>query len=230
MGGTFELPPLPPADQYGTVLIDRTSTRNGVKPVVFSHLQHRMKFTCRVCHSELEFNMKTGSTEITELANRRGKYCGACHNGRTAFKQNGNCDRCHSGDIASVSGKYASLFKLPLPRTSFGDGIDWAEALQRKVISPARYLATKPQDIPFNKDLVLESEMSIIPPAVFSHKTHLEWLDCSNCHPEIFNIKKKTTKHFSMAYVLQGQFCGVCHLAVAFPMNDCRRCHPGMKE
>jgi hypothetical protein len=29
---------------------------------------------------------------------------------------------------------------------------------------------------------------------------------------------------------LAGEFCGVCHMTVAFPMNDCKRCHPAMKE
>jgi hypothetical protein len=37
--------------------------------------------------------------------------------------------------------------------------------------------------------------------------------------------KKKTTKHFSMDRILKGEFCGVCHLTVVFPMNDCKRCH-----
>ena len=33
-----------------------------------------------------------------------------------------------------------------------------------------------------------------------------------------------------MSAILNGEFCGVCHLTVAFPMDDCQRCHPGMKE
>jgi hypothetical protein len=27
-----------------------------------------------------------------------------------------------------------------------------------------------------------------------------------------------------------GNFCGACHMLVAFPMNDCRRCHPQMQN
>jgi hypothetical protein len=27
---------------------------------------------------------------------------------------------------------------------------------------------------------------------------------------------------------IYGNFCGACHLQVAFPMNDCRRCHTSM--
>ena len=28
-----------------------------------------------------------------------------------------------------------------------------------------------------------------------------------------------------MSRILKREFCGVCHLTVAFPMDDCKRCH-----
>ena len=65
---------------------------------------------------------------------------------------------------------------------------------------------------------------------MFPHWEHVQMLDCSNCHPEIFNLKKKTTKHFSMDNILKGKFCGACHLNVAFPMDPCKRCHPDIRE
>lgn len=226
----FNLPPLPPANEYGNIIISRASSSNGVKPVSFSHWQHRLKYTCRVCHSELGFNMKTNTTDITEMANRKGKYCGACHNGKISFRHNGNCDKCHNGNIAYTKDKFEIFSKLPFARTSHGDGINWVESLKQGIISPAHYVKTKSQDLPFDKMLILDSEMNIIPPSIFPHKAHTAWLDCDSCHPEVFNIKKKTTKFFSMSYILKGEFCGVCHLNVAFPMDDCRRCHPGMRE
>lgn len=225
---TFKLPKVLPREVYGNIMINRTSTKNGMKPVVFSHWQHRTKYTCRVCHSELEFNMKTNTTEIREVANRQGKFCGACHNGKISFKPNGNCDKCHSGDIDYKSENYAEFAKKNFPRTSFGDGINWVEALKTGVIKPKNFLRTESGDIPFDKNLTLEAGWSGISPAVFSHKIHLQWLECSNCHPDIFNIKKRTTSHFSMDYIINGQFCGACHLTVAFPINDCKRCHPGI--
>jgi c(7)-type cytochrome triheme protein len=95
----FDLPPLPPPEQYGAVVIDRLSTRAQVKPVLFSHLTHRQRYTCSVCHSELEFAMVAGTTEITEDGNRKGAFCGACHDGKTAFAHTTeNCARCHGGD------------------------------------------------------------------------------------------------------------------------------------
>ena len=225
---TFNLPPLPPPEEYGNVIMDRVSTRNGVLPVVFSHWKHRTKYTCRVCHTELDFNMKANTTEIREIDNRIGKFCGACHNGNKAFKLNGNCDKCHSGDIGYNGEKYLDFAKKNFPRTPFGDGINWVEALKKGLITPQNFLKTESGDIPFDKNLNLEAAWSGISPAVFSHKTHLSWLECNNCHPDIFNIKKKSTAHFSMDYILKGKFCGACHLKVAFPIDDCKRCHPGI--
>jgi len=228
--GHFNLPPLPPPHAYGNILINRVSEKGGMKPVAFSHWQHRKKYTCRVCHTELEFNMKVNSTEITEAANKAGKYCGACHNGKIAFKHRGNCDKCHNGDIDFGQEKFADFPKQPFPTIPYGNGINWVEALRRGMITPVRFLQEKPKDIFFDKTLLLESEWSMIPAAIFPHKAHSEWVDCNTCHPEIFNIQKKTTQHFSMPAILKGQFCGVCHLNVAFPMDDCNRCHPGIKN
>jgi c(7)-type cytochrome triheme protein len=227
----WHLPPPRPPAEYGNILIDRTSEINGVKPATFSHWVHRRKHTCRVCHSELEFNMKVNTTEITEAANKSGKYCGAvgCHDGKVAFGHDkDNCDKCHNGNIRYGIEKFSELSKLP--KTGFGNGADWAKALNEGLIAPLRYLTIKPSgDMGYSESLLLRAEWGGISPAVFPHKSHVQWLDCDNCHPDIFNIKKKTTKHFSMARILHGEFCGVCHLNVAFPMNDCKRCHPGMR-
>ena len=233
-GGTacayFDLPPLPPANEYGSLLIDRLATKSGQKSVVFSHWRHRAKFTCRVCHSELDFAMKANATPITEAASRKGKFCGACHNGKLAFKHVGNCNRCHTGNIIAAAKGFAAFANSVPATTPYGDGVNWVELLRGGTIKPRHYLNMKSGDMPFAKVLSLDAEGSMIPPAVFPHKAHTDWLECNSCHPDIFSIKKKATQHFSMSSILKGEFCGVCHLRVAFPMNDCRRCHPGMKE
>ena len=226
--GQFSLPATLPPDEFGNLLINRTSEARGIKPVVFSHWVHRQKHTCRVCHFELEFNMLVNSTEITEAANMGGRYCGAsgCHDGITAFgHENPHCEKCHNGDIGYGKEKFSRLSKLP--KTKFGNMVDWTQALDKGMIKPAHYLTVKPPAAAAAiKPLLLEAEWSGIPAAIFSHKKHTRWLDCNNCHPDIFNIKKKTTKHFSMDRILKREFCGICHLTVAFPMNDCKGCHP----
>ena len=228
-----QLPPLPSPAQYGNILIDRTSTKSGEKSVTFSHWSHRSKYTCKVCHSELEFEMKANATEITEEKNKSGQYCGAvdCHDGKNAFGHTKeHCDKCHNGDITYGKEKFDKFANFP--STRFGNKINWSAAARKKLITPKKSLRENTDETPasFNKLLKLEADWNNIPPAVFPHDKHNYWLDCSSCHPDIFNIKKKTTKHFSMMYLLQGKFCGACHLKIAFPMDDCKRCHPGINK
>jgi len=224
----WDFPPLPSPSQYGNILINRLSEKNNQLPVSFSHWKHRQNFTCRVCHFELDFQMKVNTTEITEKDNRDGMFCGTCHNGISAFGHTEeNCTRCHNGNIAYGEEKYKKLRSFP---TTAGDFIDWSAAVRRGLIKPRQTLWEEDyKPIEFNKFLTLEAEWKFVKPAIFPHKEHNEWLDCANCHPDIFNVKKKTTKHFLMEYILEGKFCGACHLTVAFPIQDCRRCHPDMK-
>ncbi|HTY57022.1 MAG TPA: cytochrome c3 family protein [Candidatus Binataceae bacterium] len=65
-------------------------------PAVFPHELHRTLYKCYVCHDAL-FKMKPGSDNITMDAISAGKYCGACHEGKTSFEASSfdNCDRCH---------------------------------------------------------------------------------------------------------------------------------------
>jgi len=227
----FKLPPLPPPATYGNLLINRISVRNGIAPVAFSHWSHRSKYTCRVCHIELGFNMQVNTTEITEARNRRGEYCGACHDGKISFGHTDKrqCRQCHNGNRYINMARYRK-FADPLPKAPFGNGIDWVKALREGKINPARTLFEAPyQPIHFDKKLLLKAEWAVIPPAFFPHQAHNDWLDCADCHPALFKIKKKTTTHFSMAANLKGRFCGLCHLRVAFPLNDCQRCHPKMR-
>ncbi len=226
----WKLPDLPPKEEYGNLLIDRISSKNNVKPVVFSHWIHRQKYTCRVCHFELEFNLKLNTTEITEKECREGKFCGNCHNGKISFShEEPNCIKCHNGDLSFGKEKFEKLKNFK--KTKYGNCVDWQDALQNKLIEPKNYLSIKPmEEMKMEKTLYLEAEFKNIPPAVFSHKAHNLWLDCNMCHPEIFNIQRKTTKHFYMVNILRGEFCGVCHLNVAFPIHDCKSCHPKIKK
>jgi len=227
----WDLPALPPAEEYGNIIINRTSEKNNIKPVTFSHWVHRRKHTCRICHFELEFNMKLNTTDITEALNKEGKFCGACHNGKEIFghENPSDCEKCHNGRRDYGKEKFVELKNFP--KAPYGNGINWVSAMRGELIKPLHFLTIKPpEDITFSKRIILEAEWSNIPPAVFPHKPHNEWLECNMCHPDIFNIKKKTTKHFYMTRILRGEFCGVCHINVAFPMNDCKRCHPGIRH
>lgn len=82
--------------EYGDVVLNRNAEINDMRPVVFSHWFHRIRFRCKVCHGELGFIMRAGANEIDMGDIIDGKYCGMCHNGEIAWSVD-NCDLCHSG-------------------------------------------------------------------------------------------------------------------------------------
>ncbi len=70
-------------------------------PVTFSHEKHKAKVDkCTACHVKV-FKMKLGqSGPITLAALQEGKFCGACHDGKTQIAGTvvfpiDACDRCH---------------------------------------------------------------------------------------------------------------------------------------
>jgi len=226
----WKLPQLPQPELYGNIMLNRTSEGSGMKPVGFSHWSHRVKYTCRVCHFELEFNMMLNTTEITEEQNRYGRYCGACHDNKIAFGHTKeNCEKCHNGDINYGKERVRILSKLPTAKN--GNGVDWAKAIKEEAIKPADFILEKDPPLVFNREIVIESPWAGIAPAIFPHESHGKWLYCSNCHPEIFQIRQYATQDLAMESILDYQFCGVCHGRVAFPPNDnCIRCHPSMRH
>lgn len=116
-----------------------------------------------------------------------------------------------------------------LPKSGDGNRIDWVKALERGHIAPLVDY-TDPNAEPFTLDLVIVREVKgSMPDVVFPHQQHTEWLDCTNCHDEIFEPQKGANQ-ISMAAILLGQKCGVCHGKVAFPVTDCRRCHAQPKS
>ncbi len=64
-------------------------------PARFPHWIHRTQFRCYVCHDAI-FQMKAGADHITMDDVRDGRFCGHCHNGKTAFAVGfDTCERCH---------------------------------------------------------------------------------------------------------------------------------------
>jgi len=86
----------PARAEYGDVVINNHSDGAGVRPVVFPHWFHRVRFRCKVCHSDLGFKFQAGGNDINMVKIIDGQFCGACHNGTVAWSVE-NCDLCHSG-------------------------------------------------------------------------------------------------------------------------------------
>jgi c(7)-type cytochrome triheme protein len=87
------------AEVLGDIVWERQGQAEGeagaFDPAVFPHWIHRIRYRCSVCHPAL-FEMKRGADKITMDAMEKGKFCGACHTGRIAFKIGfETCNRCH---------------------------------------------------------------------------------------------------------------------------------------
>jgi c(7)-type cytochrome triheme protein len=85
-----------------------------LKAVVFSHKVHvgDVGLGCDMCHSGLFEPTALKAQEkgdFTMDSLYKGKYCGACHDGKAAFASNTQCARCHIGvkgfDEAGKKGK-----------------------------------------------------------------------------------------------------------------------------
>lgn len=82
--------------EYGDVVINNYSDNAGMRPAIFPHWFHRIRFRCKVCHADLGFKFKAGGNDITMVKIIDGQFCGACHNGEIAWSVE-NCNLCHSG-------------------------------------------------------------------------------------------------------------------------------------
>ncbi len=226
----------PQHHEYANVVINNLSEKNKIAPVVFNHWLHRAKYTCRLCHEDLNFLMEPNGTGITESANKKGLYCGACHNGKEAFAPVGkgqsgsakkNCDRCHSYGKKVKFEKNFYLFTKDFPRAKFGNGVNWIRAEKEGFLGLKDRLdgdQKKRENQKESSDELFNPKEQAMPQIIFSHKKHALWNGCKLCHPDIFAEKKGVTK-FTMEDIFDGKFCGTCHGKVSFPTLDCRRCH-----
>lgn len=108
--------------EYGDVVINNYSDAAGMRPPVFPHWFHRMRFRCKVCHGDLGFQFKAGGNDITMLKIFDGQFCGACHNGQIAWPVE-NCTLCHSGKPGTKTQVHNSTIdRLVTPADKAGQG------------------------------------------------------------------------------------------------------------
>ena len=70
--------------------------KGNVPSANFGHKFHFSIYKCNDCHTKL-FPYKAGAVRYTMADMDKGKSCGSCHNGKTAFATNGDCAKCHKG-------------------------------------------------------------------------------------------------------------------------------------
>jgi len=116
--------------EYGDVVINNYSDAAGMRPVVFPHWFHRVRFRCKVCHGDLGFKFQAGGNEITMVKIIDGQYCGACHNGQLAWAVE-NCNLCHSGKPGTPTLVHESTTHKPAAPAAAGRQAPSAAAAKR---------------------------------------------------------------------------------------------------
>ena len=96
LAASLALAPLAARAEYGDVVLNKHAEREGMRPVIFPHWFHRIRYQCKVCHHELGFKMRAGANEVRMADIVDGKFCGMCHNSDIAWGAD-RCDLCHSG-------------------------------------------------------------------------------------------------------------------------------------
>ena len=233
-----------PPEEYGRVVINNYSEEAGLPAVVFDHWLHRALYTCRLCHVDIGFAMQPGGTDIKAESNIAGFHCGACHDGRKTYAgkvifasceaeyrpdDKKRCDRCHfDGKPAMQKDFEFNVFTKDLPKEGQGNGINWELAEEKGAIKPVDFLegvSMPKSDIKAREDFSIKARGTWMHDVIFSHKKHAVWNGCEVCHPAIFPTVEKGSTKYSMFDIYDGEYCGVCHGKVAFPLIECQRCH-----
>jgi c(7)-type cytochrome triheme protein len=102
-----------------------------VKSVIFRHQYHVdvKNISCEKCHSGL-FDMQAlqaqEKNDFIMDSLYKGKYCGACHNGKDAFASDTQCARCHIRadglEVGYVKGK-----PRPSQKTAYNTSISFGQ-------------------------------------------------------------------------------------------------------
>ena len=122
MAGLLLLIGVPQANaEYGDIVINNYADAAGMRPVIFPHWFHRIRFACKVCHADLGFKFKAGGNEINMAKIIDGQFCGACHNGEIAWSVD-NCNMCHTAKPGTPTQVHESTVQpVTLPIESASD-------------------------------------------------------------------------------------------------------------
>ena len=141
------------------------------------------------------------------------------HRGAATMEQNRFYDPTNPG-YRTLQKANQALQGMPIHRNGY---VDWSAALNRGLIHPRASLTDKTDMVTLDRDIIMK-DTRLMPYVRFPHKAHTEWLACTNCHDQIF-ASKTGGNPVTMAAILSGEYCGVCHNTVAFPTLACERCH-----
>lgn len=214
----------------------------------FPHAKHLESLSCGDCHNEL-FRPGPGNPRATMPEMEKGKSCGACHDGNTAFGVRGDCGKCHRSTTDIVfnvpqtgATRFSHAVHTGLYSCSdchypiFGAGVT-AKRYSMKEMEAGKSCGachdgktafavaadcTKCHPV---KEIAFKDSG-----ARFSHTVHTAAYRCSDCHDALFR-PSADNRRATMPEMEQGKSCGACHDGTtAFAVTgSCERCHPVTK-
>jgi len=104
-----------------------------------------------------------------------------------------------------------------------GNKVDWVQSLQQGLIAPRPGLDGDKEPEIRETRVVMKNTYPMLY-VTFPHKPHTQWMSCEACHDRIF-VPQVDANPINMGKILEGEYCGLCHGAVSFPLTECNRCH-----
>lgn len=104
-----------------------------------------------------------------------------------------------------------------------GNKVDWVQSLQQGLIDPRPSLVGSRVPEIRDTSVIMKNTYPLLY-VRFPHKPHTQWMSCDMCHDRIF-LPQEDANPINMGKILEGEYCGLCHGAVSFPLTECNRCH-----
>ena len=114
-----------------------------------------------------------------------------------------------------------------LPPTTGGNRVDWVAAVREGLIAPRHSIDNSGNHEIRETTIIMRNTLGFLP-VTFPHEGHSLWMSCEMCHDKIF-IPEVNANDITMVKILDGEYCGLCHGAVSFPLSECNRCHAAQR-
>lgn len=209
----------------------------------FSHQTHLLVAPdCGSCHPALFAAGPNKRVTMAEM--KKGKSCGACHDGKKSFDIS-DCGRCHP--TREITFKSKSAGATPFSHKKHTE-LRTCDACHTKIYAIGKNRPVSMAEMgrgkscgachngkdAFNIDDCgkchpvkdLEYRIKGAGNVTFGHSYHLDrYKGCNRCHPRIF--APGNSKPASMTEMENGRSCGACHDGKgAFTVREnCARCH-----
>ena len=232
---------------FAVTIRDAVYTTKDTGRVVFNHGNHLnqkgLANNCRACHDAIFDLKKKKHYSMADMG--KGKSCGACHDGKSAFSS-GECVLCHQTREIVYTAKETGT-------TGFSHKTHLVASADCRVCHPSVFAAGPNKRFTMadmgkgkscgachngKRAFGLGSCVSCHPvkeityevketgPTHFSHTAHLGVTGCAACHPKLY-APNRQNKRAGMAAMEKGKSCGACHNSKqAFSVKECSKCHP----